>query len=397
MYKRGGEVEVEPQRQVSTSVLVRDIPLGDSWPRDVPSEIRHGGDGIEAPLLASSSESNAECTEEITLIPKREKLQLRRGLTLVDGINFVVSCIVGSGIFVSPGVVLQDVGSAGLAVGAWVAGGAVALVFCLVYAELGASMPSAGGDAEFLKMAYGDGTTAAFVWTLFFVFRPAGACIQSVAFTHYFSAPLLGLDVRSHTFDSDFRVKLVAVAFIALLTLVNCLGLHVGAWVQRWAIYCKVLLMGLLLLAGVAYVSRDRAVMWHNLDHPFEGSQWGGVGPAMVAALYAFEGWGKVVYLGEELQQPGRDMPRSAILGLLLAIALYVSVNLVYFCVLPVAGVKASPVVAVDVAEAALGKWAGTAVALLVAVSVAGNLNGNLFTGGRYIVLALVKKTTFRV
>jgi len=116
------------------------------------------------------------------------ELGLRRRLSLLDGISLLVGIIIGSGIFTSPGVVLLDAGSVGLGLTAWVAAAFMAMCSALVYAELGAALPQAGGNAEFFRVAFGDAYAFSFIWTMFFVLTNASLAIGAVTFSRYIVA-----------------------------------------------------------------------------------------------------------------------------------------------------------------------------------------------------------------
>lgn len=180
-------------------------------------------------LLAGVADDMANQSPEIeALIPKRAsdgggdleelgssnpELGLRRSLSLVDGISVLVGIIIGSGIFTSPGVVLQDAGSVGLGLMAWVAAAFMALCSALVYAELGAAIPQAGGNAEYFRIAFGDAWGFAFVWTMFFVLTNGSLAILTITLSRYLVAGFVGLHIFEGDMSSDLTVKAVAIGY----------------------------------------------------------------------------------------------------------------------------------------------------------------------------------------
>lgn len=164
-----------------------------------------------------------------------ETQTLARVLTLYDGLGVVVGIMIGSGIFASAGTALEEAGSCSAALLAWVAAAALVAVASQCYCELGASVPSAGGDAEYLRLAYGDRAAFVFVWTKFWVLKPGSQAIIATVFGQYLEAALGGAAVGA-TDDgggSSWVATLLAVACIWALTANNCLGVRETANLQN--------------------------------------------------------------------------------------------------------------------------------------------------------------------
>lgn len=355
-------------------------------------------------LLAGVADDMANQSPEIeALIPKRAsdgggdleelgssnpELGLRRSLSLVDGISVLVGIIIGSGIFTSPGVVLQDAGSVGLGLMAWVAAAFMALCSALVYAELGAAIPQAGGNAEYFRIAFGDAWGFAFVWTMFFVLTNGSLAILTITLSRYLVAGFVGLHIFEGDMSSDLTVKAVAIGCVVILTVWNCFGIHVGAKLQNIISVLKLLLISVLIVAAVVFVWDNPLVLEENFRKPFEGSNFSGFGVSCVAALWAFTGWGDLVFLTEEMKDPERDIPRGTVGGMTIVMIIYLLLNAIYLCILPAAVVKTSAVVAIDAADAALGPWAGSFMSILVAISLLGSANGIIICGARYLYAA---------
>ncbi|GAQ88345.1 amino acid transporter [Klebsormidium nitens] len=363
-----------PQGNTSLAERFSALGAGDIADDDSIADVR-------APLLDSyADEERAKGTGA-----EDESGGLHRRLTFVDGISVVVGIIVGSGIFASPGVVLQSTGSVGLSLLAWLGGGTLAMLSALIYAELGSSIPHAGGDSHYLRIGFSNVVSFMYTWTSFFVLNGGGLSIVSVTFAQYMGSQIFD-DYSSNAYD--WRVKGLSLACIVVLTLTNCFGVQMGSWVQNVLSGSKLVLVLLLAGAAVVYLHDEPAVAARNMAHPFRDSQPAGFGPGMVAALWAFDGWSAVTMLGEELKNPGRDMPRSIVFGMLTVIVIYVTANVAYLCILPVHTVKFGAVVAVDAVERALGTWAGSLTAILVALSTLGSANATIMCGGRYLYAA---------
>ena len=162
---------------------------------------------------------------------------LARVLTLYDGLGVVVGIMIGSGIFASAGIALEEAGSCPAALLAWVVAAALVAVASQCYCELGASVPSAGGDAEYLKLAYGDRAAFVFVWTNFWVLKPGSQAIIATVFGQYLEAALGGAAVGSsedgNGGGSSWVATLLAVACIWALTANNCMGVRETANLQN--------------------------------------------------------------------------------------------------------------------------------------------------------------------
>ncbi|KAH8931753.1 hypothetical protein BDL97_19G037400 [Sphagnum fallax] len=313
---------------------------------------------------------------------------LRRHLTLLDGISVLLGIIIGSGIFASPGVVLQHTGSVGLGCIAWLAAAFMALCSALVHAELGAAMPQAGGNAYYLKVAFGDAFSFAFIWTMFFVLVNGSLAIVAISSARYFLIGITGANITEIDLDSDPWSKAIAIACVVGLTICNCFGVVVSNRLQNIISLIKVVLVLLLAVAAGAFLWGSTDVLQTNLHQPFAGSTPFGFGLGTVAALWAFAGGGDIVYLAEEMKDPAKDIPHSTIGGISLVAVIYLIINFIYLCILPAADVKLSSVIAIDATKTALGSWAGLTTALLVAVSVLGTANAIILYGARYIYAA---------
>uniref|UniRef100_A0A7I4BH50 Amino acid permease/ SLC12A domain-containing protein n=1 Tax=Physcomitrium patens TaxID=3218 RepID=A0A7I4BH50_PHYPA len=198
----------------------------------------------------------------------------------------------------------------------------------------------------------------------------------------------VGLHIFEGDMSSDLTVKAVAIGCVVILTVWNCFGIHVGAKLQNIISVLKLLLISVLIVAAVVFVWDNPLVLEENFRKPFEGSNFSGFGVSCVAALWAFTGWGDLVFLTEEMKDPERDIPRGTVGGMTIVMIIYLLLNAIYLCILPAAVVKTSAVVAIDAADAALGPWAGSFMSILVAISLLGSANGIIICGARYLYAA---------
>ncbi|BBN13170.1 hypothetical protein MPTK1_6g01410 [Marchantia polymorpha subsp. ruderalis] len=312
-------------------------------------------------------------------------VKLRRELSLFDSLSINVGIIVGSGIFTSPGVVLLAAGSVGAGLLSWVVAGLLALLSSLTFAELGASIPLAGGSGAFFKVAFGRPWSFFYVWTMFFAVTAGSINLIATSFAQYLLSGISSVEIEHGELNGDVRVKYIAILCVVMLTFLNCAGVRFGAVVQNLLGACKAALVALVVVLGISFYINDRTVLERNMSQPFRGSSLSGFGPSMVAALWAFCGWGDVVFLAEEMKNPEKDIPRTAFYSIAIVTITYLAVNLSFLSVLPSTDVQSSVTVAMDLGKVVIGQGAGRWIAIIVSISLLGSINGVIMCGGRYL------------
>ena len=316
-----------------------------------------------------------------------EAAVLRRSLTLLDGLGVVVGIMIGSGIFASAGTALDNAGSGSIALASWtVAGLLVGLASCC-YCELGASVPSAAGDAEYLRLAYGEKASFVFIWTNFWVFKPGSQAIIAIVFGEYLAASFSG-EVSS---DASIVAKLLAVGAIVLLTGINLMGVRETANLQNLLTVLKAAMIFALFAVGLVHLAVSHSGT-HTLRQNMSGGGGGGGGAALVLGvtraivpcLWAFDGWADLGSLAEEMRFPERDLPLVILFSISIVAGLYLLCNVAYFAVLDQDAIIDADAVAIDFSNALGGGVVGrAAVAGGVALSTLGSCNGSIMTGGR--------------
>ncbi|KAJ1399602.1 amino acid/polyamine transporter I [Ochromonadaceae sp. CCMP2298] len=320
-----------------------------------------------------------------------------RKLTAVDGVAIVVGIIIGSGIFSSPGLALERCGSSGVVLIAWTLSGLVTMLAAMCYLELGSIMPSAGGDFDYLKRAYGDRMAFAFAWYNFFVGKTGSQAIIATIFGRYFEAVIKGntssLEEGSSSTESPLS-KILAISLVVSITLLNCSGIKESAVLSIVLTTTKVLLILMVFMFAIVYIcSGNSSVAGGNLSPAtsFEGSKSPlGFGSAMVACLWSFDGFADGNFLMEELVNPIRDLPRIIVVGLSIVTSCYLLINIGYLSVLDKQDIIDSKAIAVQFGDAvsdALFDRGKQVLALVLAfgvsMSTAGSENGSIMTGGR--------------
>jgi amino acid transporter len=348
--------------------------------------------------------SNNDFTSEADTDESRDSHFSRpeRKLTATDGIAIVVGIIIGSGIFSSPGLALERCGSTGAVLIAWSLSGLVASQAAFCYLELGSIIPSAGGDFDYLKRAYGERVAFMFAWFNFFVSKTGSQAIIATIFGRYFEAVMKG-DTSSLVDDSSSAdsnesptSKAAAVILVIIITLLNCAGIKESAVLSIVLTTTKVLLVLLVFVFALVYIGHgkhgsDTAVQNLSVHTSFNGSNdFLHFGSSLVACLWSFDGFADGNFLLEELLNPIRDLPRIILAGLTIVTMCYLLINIGYLSVLEKQTIMDSKAIAVqfgDTVSDSLFNSGKNVLALLLALGVslstAGSINGSIMTGGR--------------
>jgi amino acid transporter len=290
-------------------------------------------------------------------------------LGLWDSISIIVGIIVGVGIFQTPASIFKEVPDAWAALGVWLLGGAVALVGALCFAELATAYPRSGGEYVYLTRAFGPLAGFLFAWAQLAVIRPGS--IGAVAYVFAYNADaILGLGGQG--------VFLLAVLSIVTLTVINVLGVVLGAWTQNLLTLIKVL--GLLALVVVGFVYGSAENLQAN-PTPAPGSFW--LATVMMAVLWTYSGWQEAAYVVAEIKDRRRNIPRALLWGTAAVTVIYLVVNAAYLYGLGFTAIAENPT---SFAAELIGRvpHAGKQVmAVLVIISALGAINGMIFTTAR--------------
>jgi len=285
----------------------------------------------------------------------------------------VMGGIVGSGIFINPYVVAQQVHTPALILSAWIAGGAIAFAGALVYAELAARRPEVGGQYAYLRDAFHPSVAFVYGWTLLLVTQTGGMAAVAVTFARYFQEI-----TRAPVSDA-----MIAAVALGVLTLINCCGVRAGSNVQSGLMLLKILAIAVLVVAG-AWLARPAARIPSSTHDSLLS-----FGAAMTPVLFAYGGWQTSSFCAGEMKDSRRDLPQALLIGVLSVIALYVSVTWVCVRVLGAAGLAKSHTPASAVMRAALGESGAQFIAIGIAISTLGFLSQGMLTAPRvYFAMA---------
>ena len=315
--------------------------------------------------------------------------ELARDLKLSHAGAIVVGTIIGSGIFLVPTEMMQAVGSARVVYLAWVVGGLLSFFGALTYAELGAMKPQAGGEYVYVRDAYGPLAGFLYSWTWFLIAKPASIATITTGLVRILETfPVFSF--FSHTFYSNASIdhpltltygQLVAIGATLLISWLNYIGVRRAGEFQFLFTLLKVAIILGIVAVGFSY----RGGTWANFATEFAGAKGGVAGffAALVAALWAYDGWNDLNMVAGEIRNPQRNIPLSLIWGVATVGALYILVNAAVQYVLPAAAVAGSERPASDAVALVLGRAGASLVSAGMAISMLVTLNGTIMSGAR--------------
>ncbi len=326
--------------------------------------------------------------------------ELARDLGLSHAGAVVIGTIIGSGIFLVPTEMMQAGGSARIVFLAWVVGGVLSFFGALTYAELGAMKPQAGGEYVYVRDAYGPLAGFLYSWATFLISKPASIATMTTGMVRilgtfsvlsFFSHAWFSHTSISHQFTLTYG-QLVAIGTTVLVSWLNYVGVRRAGEFQFLFTLLKVAIILGIVVVGFSY----RAGTLANFASEFTGAKGGVAGffAALVAALWAYDGWNNLNMVAGEIRNPQRNIPLSLIWGVATVAALYILVNAAVQYVLPAAAVAASERPASDAVALVLGKTGAALVSVGMAVSMIATLNGTVMSGAR-VPFALARDGNF--
>lgn len=319
-----------------------------------------------------------------------ETVGLKRELGLWAAAAIVVGTVIGSGIFLVPKTMVNAVGSPEMVFAVWIFGGLLSLAGALTYAELSAALPEAGGEYAYLREAYGPLWAFIYGWTQMWIGKSGSIATLATAFFYYLAnffprleGVLFYIPIPIGPDGGPLEVRygqLLAMAVILLLAVVNYFGVRFGGGVQVGLTIVKVGLIGAIIAIGLTTPVASSA----NLTSSTAAA--GGIAgffAALVAALWAYDGWNNVAMVSSEIQNPERNLPRALILGTLAVVMIYLLANAAYFFVLSAQEVGTTDRVAAEMMRRIMGDSGAGAVSLAAMLSIFAALNGSILTGSR--------------
>lgn len=323
---------------------------------------------------------------------------LQRTLNGRTAIAIVIGGVIGSGIFMKPALMLQQLQSPYLLISVWVVAGIITLFGALSNAEVASLFPETGGQYVFFQKMYGNAFAFLYGWAAFSVFNTAGNASIAYVFaeyTNYFVAlPHFSKETETsfrlyipfigHVFPlANAGVKLLTIAVIWLLTFINYRSVRTGSALQRILTALKAVAI-ILLIGGI--LTNDKGSYSHlgeTTGNTLSLSWIGAYVAALSGAFWAYDGWNNITFIAGEIRNPQKNIPRSLFAGLSACIIIYVLVNVAYLYALPPATMAVSRFVAADAATVIWGAIGGSLIALMVMLSTFGTVNANVFSTSR--------------
>lgn len=307
--------------------------------------------------------------------------ELKRQIGLRTAAAFIVGEVIAVGIFLTPAGMAKQLGSPMWLLVVWLAMGAMALCGALCYGELSARYPEAGGGYVYLREAYGPAVAFMYGWMAFLVMDPGLTAALAVGLATY-AGYVVSLTASG--------TKLLAIAAIVAIALVNIRGVRLGAWFVRVLMFLKLGLLAFVILWGVGFQLGD----WSNFTpfvarHPNSPPLIGALAAGLVGAFFSFAGWWDLGKLAGEVKNPARTLPKALILGVIVVTIVYILTSLVFVYLVPLDQVTSGETFAAQAGEVLFGRAGGTVFSLIVVVAVLGSLAAVVMSAPRvYFAMA---------
>ncbi|XP_026757180.2 LOW QUALITY PROTEIN: large neutral amino acids transporter small subunit 1 [Galleria mellonella] len=325
-------------------------------------------------LAPKTMDVGSECGENDK--DSSECVRLKKELSLMNGVAIIVGVIVGSGIFVSPTLLLKHSGSKGMALIVWVLSGFLSMVGALCYAELGTMIPKSGGDYAYIGEAFGALPSFLYLWVALFILVPTGNAITALTFAQNILKPLWPACK-----PPEDAVSLIAALITCFLTVINCYNVKWVTRVQDSFTAAKVLALLVTFIASLWYLFSGHT---ENLESMMQGTKTdpGDLAIAFYTGLFSYSGWNYLNFVTEELKEPYKNLPRAICISMPVVTMVYTFTNVAFFAVLSNDEILASEAVAVTFSEKILGVVAWI-MPLFVALCTLGSLNGAIYASSR--------------
>jgi len=329
---------------------------------------------------------------------KNNSPKLDRQLGLFDSTMMVVGIVIGSGIFMTTGLMADALPSASLILIVWLLGGLQMLAGALTYAELGAAMPKAGGQYVYLREAYGSLPAFLFGWVAFIAYLTGTNAAIAVAVAEHLGSFYPSISTHNIVIDFDYFSisggQIFAISLILILSFINYLGILFGKWIQNVFTILKIGSILFFALAGLFISTGNHIDFSINPTNMSIGSILTGMGIALVAVTWTVGGWEYVTFAAGEIKNPKKNLPLALIIGTVVILVLYIMINIAYLKVLPMDSLIGELKVGEATAKSLYGPGIAGAFVVVVIISMFGSLNGNILVGPR-ISYAMAKDKLF--
>ena len=320
------------------------------------------------------------------MAPEAPPNGLQRKLGLFPLTNIVIANMIGAGIFTTSGLLMKDLHHPVVMLALWLVGGLIALCGALSYGELGAAFPHAGGEYAFLSRLFHPVLGFLSGWVSFFVGFSAPIAASAIGSSEYMTRAFPGLlhpGIIGGAAEAVVMKKLYAILIIAAFTFLHTRGLEAGARVQNALTGLKILLIVGLVAAGFAVGKGSFGHLAAAAPFRFDFGGWKTLGLSLMWIMFAYSGWNASAYVGSEVKEPSRNLPRSLLLGTGIVILLYAALNLFYIYAIPPAEMEGVISVGGLAAGNLFGKSAETVLSLFISFALFSSLSAYLILGPR--------------
>jgi len=329
---------------------------------------------------------------------KNNSPKLDRQLGLFDSTMMVVGIVIGSGIFMTTGLMADALPSVSLILIVWLLGGLQMLAGALTYAELSAAMPKAGGQYVYLREAYGSLPAFLFGWVAFIAYLTGTNAAIAVAVAEHLGSFYPSISTHNIVIGFDYFSisggQIFAISLILILSFINYLGILFGKWIQNVFTILKIGSILFFALAGLFISTGNHIDFSINPTSMSIGSILTGMGIALVAVTWTVGGWEYVTFAAGEIKNPKKNLPLALIIGTVVILVLYIMINIAYLKVLPMDSLIGELKVGEATAKSLYGPGIAGAFVVVVIISMFGSLNGNILVGPR-ISYAMAKDKLF--
>lgn len=298
---------------------------------------------------------------------------LKKTIGFTAALSTVAGTVIGSGVFFKASAVTEATGSVSLSMLAWLIGGVITICAGLTGAELAAAFPETGGLTRYIEHSYGEFLGFLAGWAQAIIYFPAAIAALAVVFGTQ-TCNLLGIDNK--------WIIPIGMAVALSISLLNFISAKLGGWVQSVALVIKLLPLAAIVLLGFMHSGGTNFSLFPveaGVHHSFATS----LGNALLATMFAYDGWIHVGNIAGEMKNPRKDLPKAIAIGLTIIMIVYMLVNAVFFWVLPISSISGNLNAASLAAKHIFGGIGGKLVTIGILISVYGTINGYTMTGMR--------------
>ena len=313
---------------------------------------------------------------------------LERKLGLFPVTNIVIANIIGAGIFTTTGYLMDYIGNPVIMLSLWLIGGIIALCGALAFGELGAAFPEAGGEYTFISKLFHPMLGFLTGWLSLIVGFSAPIAASAIGFSRYFIWAFPDFQswfLFDRIMSPEMFSRLLAIIIILTFSLLHARGVILGAKVQNWLTVLKVMLVVGLVIAGFAIgqgnFSHLKPVAGKSLSFDFSG--WKSIGLSLMFVMFAYSGWNSATYIGSEIKNPLKVIPRSLLISTGIVTFLYLLLNLFFVYAIPPQQMAGEPEIGGVAASLAFGDFAGTIISLLISFALFSSLSAFIILGPR--------------